>query len=115
MSDQISKSSPGRTLQRVLRLQQLTILLNVSEPTIWRWVAEGNLPKFFKLSPGVTVWDAEEIYEWLQDKKAARVNEVGGIESSSTAPVRNRNPVPASTNSTRRKPGRPRKVALKVV
>lgn len=37
-------------------------ILPIGTSTWWRWVAEGKAPKGIKLSPGVTVWRAADIY-----------------------------------------------------
>jgi len=61
--------------QPVLRLAQLASTkhspgkLPVSRATIWRWVANGQFPKPFKLSPGVTVWDAAEVGQFIEQQR----------------------------------------------
>jgi predicted DNA-binding transcriptional regulator AlpA len=53
--------------QRVIRMSELASTPNkpgklpVSPATIWRWVREGKFPKPFKLSHGVTVFDADRV------------------------------------------------------
>lgn len=37
-------------------------ILPIGESTWWRWIQEGKAPKGMKLSPGVTVWRAEDVY-----------------------------------------------------
>jgi prophage regulatory protein len=37
----------------------------VSPATWWRWVKEGKAPAPFKLGPNTTVWDLDQIDEWL--------------------------------------------------
>lgn len=61
--------APG--LPRHYRAADLAELLRVSVSTIWRWNQQGNIPKGKPLSPGVTVWDGEEIDAWLTGPKAA--------------------------------------------
>jgi len=46
-------------------------LLDISPPTLWRWVRIGHMPKPFKLGPHTTVWDATEIDAFLADRRAA--------------------------------------------
>lgn len=64
--------------QHVLRLAQIAStkhnpgLLPVSPATIWRWVANGQFPKPFKLSPATTVWDADEIAQFIAQQRGAR-------------------------------------------
>lgn len=53
------------------RAADLAILLGVSRNTIWRWNAEGRIPKGKALSPGVTVWDGAAIDAWLNSPQAA--------------------------------------------
>ncbi len=73
--------------------------------------AAGQLPKPFKLSPGQTVWDAQEIEDWLEAKKAARFT--APAAPTPTAPVqRGRNPVAPSTRPDAKRPGRPTKAQV---
>ena len=45
--------------------------LPVSPATIWRWTREGRFPAPFKIGKNVTVWDEDEIDQFL----AAQVGE----------------------------------------
>ena len=62
--------------QPVFRIAQLAStkdkpgLLPVSPATIWRWSANGQFPKPFKLAPQTTVWDAEKVQAWLAERAA---------------------------------------------
>ena len=94
----------------VIRTEQLAQLLSVSKGTIWRMTAAGQLPKPFKLSPAQTVWDAQEIEDWLEAKKAARF---APVAPTVAAPVqRGCNPVAVSTRTDTKRPGRPRKAQV---
>lgn len=44
----------------------------VSRATLWRWVAEGKFPAPFKMGARTTVWDAAEIYAFIEVQKAGR-------------------------------------------
>ena len=46
-------------------------LLPVSPATIWRWVKAGHFPAPFKLSEGVTCWDAISVNEFLARREGA--------------------------------------------
>lgn len=46
-------------------------LLPVSAETIWRWARDGRFPKPIRLSNKVTVWDAQEVQAWQDQRKAA--------------------------------------------
>jgi predicted DNA-binding transcriptional regulator AlpA len=65
--------------QHVLRIAQLAStkqnpgLLPVSPATIWRWVAQGQFPKPFKLAPQTTVWDAKLVNDWLEQRAAETI------------------------------------------
>lgn len=90
--------------QKLYRTEQLAALLGVSKGTIWRMQAAGQLPKGFKLTSAQTVWDAAEIEQWLEDKKAARFNPT---PQAPAVVVRGINPIAASN-----RPGRPRKMEV---
>lgn len=61
--------------QKVLRLSQLATtpgkpgLVPASPATVWRLAKAGKFPKPFKLSPGITVWDAAEIDQWIEQQR----------------------------------------------
>ena len=95
--------------KRVIRTEALARLLGVSKGTIWRMLAAGQLPKSFKLSPAQTVWDAQEIEDWLEAKKATRF--APAAPTVATPIQRGSNPVKASTRTDAKHPGRPRKEA----
>lgn len=60
---------------RVIRLRQLATekdhpgMLPVGPATVWRWVKAGKFPKPYKLSSGVTVWDAEAVEAFIQRQR----------------------------------------------
>jgi prophage regulatory protein len=61
------------TPSRAIRLEEVVHLTGASRPTIWRWSRnDPTFPKPFKLSDAITCWDASEISQWLQQKKAER-------------------------------------------
>jgi len=44
--------------------------LNISTVTLWRWTkAKPDFPQPARLSPGVTVFDAQEIRQWIELQK----------------------------------------------
>lgn len=45
-------------------------LLPVTAVTIWRWARDGRFPKPIRLSNKVTVWSAEEVRAWQDQRKA---------------------------------------------
>ena len=58
---------------RAIRLQRVCNMTALSPATVWR--KEKNDPAFprsFKLSEKVTCWDENEVFAWIEAKKAAR-------------------------------------------
>lgn len=55
-----------------LRLPQVLRHIPVSRSSWWSGVKEGRYPQPLKLSPGVTVWRAEDVHA-LIDSKSNRV------------------------------------------
>jgi prophage regulatory protein len=60
--------------QRVMRVAEIATtkskrgLLPVSPATIWRWVRENKFPAPYKLSEGVTVWDAAAVEAFMAER-----------------------------------------------
>lgn len=58
-------------MRRVIRMRDLATTksyrghLPVSPATVWRWVAAGKFPAPFKMGANVTVWDAEQVEQFL--------------------------------------------------
>jgi prophage regulatory protein len=48
-----------------VRIDTVLSVIPVSKSTWWAWVASGKAPQPLKLSPGVTVWRAEDIRELI--------------------------------------------------
>ncbi len=48
-------------MKKYLRAKQIAERLGVSQTTVWRWAAAGKISKPIKISPKVTVWDAEKL------------------------------------------------------
>lgn len=44
-----------------VRVGTLARLLGIATVTVWRWTANGKLPKPVKLSERVTAWRAEDV------------------------------------------------------
>ena len=52
--------------------KEVARILNISESTVSRWAKLGIIPKPFQLGPNKTNWDADEIYECIEQKKKVR-------------------------------------------
>ena len=58
--------------QNVFRAKNAAVYLGVAQSTLWRWVAEGRLPKGIRLSARTTVWKREWLDTFLEEA-ASRV------------------------------------------
>ena len=64
-------------MNRVYRLSHIAStkdhqgILPISPATVWRKVKEGTFPKPYKLGENTTVWDADQIDQWLQSQRGA--------------------------------------------
>ncbi len=60
--------------QRVGRISEIVNtkgkrgLVPVSQATWWRWVKEGTAPKPFKLGANTTVWDLDQVEQFLAQR-----------------------------------------------
>lgn len=52
-------------LSAIVGANSLDGKLPVSKATIWRWVRQGRFPKPFKLGDRVTVWDMDEVENFI--------------------------------------------------
>jgi len=50
---------------KYLSVEQIAEQLGISTSCVWRWAADGKLPKPIKLSSRVTRWRADEIEQAL--------------------------------------------------
>ena len=50
--------------------QQVEKLIQVSRPTLYRWMKEGNFPKSVRLGANMVRWKASDINAWLEEKEA---------------------------------------------
>lgn len=52
---------------KLLRMKQVREVVPVAQSTIWLWVKLGKFPAPKKLSGRCTVWDEEEVQNFLQN------------------------------------------------
>lgn len=69
----------------IIRPKQLAPLLGVSEPTMYRWIAAGHLPRPRRVGPNVTGWLKGEIQEWLESRPVERCMNAERIELMQSA------------------------------
>lgn len=53
----------------IVRPSELSKLLSVSKPTLWRMEQRGELPKRVRISERAVGWLKSDIKEWLESKK----------------------------------------------
>jgi len=56
----------------LIRKSELLDLLQVSDPTIWRWEKSGKFPKRVKIGPNSVAWLRREVETWLEQLAEAR-------------------------------------------
>ncbi|MEX2409810.1 MAG: AlpA family phage regulatory protein [Candidatus Paceibacterota bacterium] len=54
----------------IIRPKELSELLSISIPTLYRWITDGKLPKKVKLGPSAVGWHYVDIEKWLQMNKS---------------------------------------------
>lgn len=65
----VGGKDPG-AVKQFYRAVSIARMLDVSVGQIWHWAKTGVLPPGRKLSPQITVWDADIIEEFIRQKKA---------------------------------------------
>lgn len=55
------------------RMRHTADFLGISDSTLHRWVQEKKIPLPFELDAGLMVFDAEEIRNWVEEKKIQRI------------------------------------------
>jgi len=55
-----------------LRIWQVLLLIPISKSAWWAGVKEGRFPASIKLSARTTVWSAEDIYNLVEQLRAAQ-------------------------------------------
>jgi prophage regulatory protein len=56
--------------QGFAREPQVLRVVPVGRSTLWSMAKEGKFPKPVKLSPRVTAWKCEDVWEWLEAQNA---------------------------------------------
>lgn len=55
-------------MKRFIRINEVINKTGIARSTIWLWVSENKFPKPIKLSPRITVWEEDEIEDWINKK-----------------------------------------------
>ena len=59
-------------ISKLITKKEVARILGVSSSTVFRWSNIGHLPKPFTLGPNRTVWDLNELNEWIENRKKHR-------------------------------------------
>lgn len=51
--------------ESLLPIQHIRMLLQVSDPTVWRWVRDGKFPQPVKRINRIRYWRAGDVKRWL--------------------------------------------------
>jgi prophage regulatory protein len=58
--------------QRIQRLPEVKAITGLSRSTLYDAMARGDFPRPIKLGLRAVGWDASEVVEWLESRKAMR-------------------------------------------
>ena len=59
---------PSRSVDQLLRIQDVAVLTTLSKSCINLWVAQDRFPRPLTLSTTLKVWRAADISAWIDDK-----------------------------------------------
>ncbi len=65
-----------------LRDTEVAQRYNISRPTVWRWVKDGNFPKPIRLGGGSSRWKLEDLESWEQTQVQKDYKESPSEENS---------------------------------
>jgi prophage regulatory protein len=73
--EQIARS---RDADRVIRDKELRTMVPYSSMHIWRLEKAGRFPARIRLGPNRVGWSLREVSDWLDERKAERLEHQGG-------------------------------------
>jgi len=56
-------------VKKYIRVDEVAKKLSISKSTAWRWVREGKLPAPLQVTQRTTLWDEEEVENFLAAAK----------------------------------------------
>ncbi len=56
-------------LPRTIRRQELRLIVPLADSTIYEMEKRGEFPRRFNLTPRCVVWDLEEVWAWLEQRR----------------------------------------------
>ena len=73
--EQIARS---RDVDRIIRDKELRTMVPYSSMHIWRLERAGRFPSRIRLGPNRVGWSLREVSDWLDERKAERLEHQGG-------------------------------------
>lgn len=64
--------TPPPQPRRLLRFHEVKAITTFCRMTIFNWEREGKFPKRIHIGPNRVVWDSDEVYAWIDARKAER-------------------------------------------
>ena len=58
-------------MAKYLRAKKCAEYLNIAETTFWHWVSDGLIKKGIRLSARVTVWNIEDLNDFIKRRQKA--------------------------------------------
>ncbi len=68
----------SREVDRIIRGQELRMIVPYSSMHIWRLERAGRFPARIRLGPNRVGWSLREVSDWLDERKAERLEHQGG-------------------------------------
>ena len=59
------------TEPQILRIDDVLTIVNVSKPTLYRWIADDLFPRPVQLGPRAVGWKVEAVNQWVESRQAA--------------------------------------------
>jgi len=56
------------------RINELSEILSMGKSTIWGLIKEGKFPESIKISEGVTVWNRDDILQWVEAQSKKKLD-----------------------------------------
>ncbi len=60
----------------ILRAADVCSILNISIPSLYRWIRVGLFPKPIKYGPNCAGWESNTLDAWVEAKKSASASQV---------------------------------------
>lgn len=66
-----ASSRPSEHFKRIVRRQQLRLIIPLADTTIYEMEQRGEFPRRIYLTPRCAGWDLDEIEAWIEERRRA--------------------------------------------